>query len=159
MYLVILCVWLSSGCVIGLVLECFPRDFPLCSSCSSWDPLHFVKDRPHRVPPYIIWYHEPRFLTNLEPPHRFLALFCCVLPQIRKFPTKNSPKIFCDLLVWWDFVDFDLWICLVSSGSSISPSFPTFRPQNLLNFAPKIIHFRPKSRPGSQILRWPRTTG
>ena len=40
---------------------------------------------------------------------------------------------------------------MVSSGSSISPSFPTFPPRNPSNFAPKIIHFRPKIRPREEI--------
>ena len=103
----------------------FPR-FPLCSSCSSWDPLHFVKDPLIRVPPCIIWYHEPRFLTNLEPPHRFVALFCCVLPQIRKFPTKNSPKNF--VICWFDDILLILirgfaWFQVDLAFPQVSPSF------------------------------------
>ena len=34
---------------------------------------------------------------------------------------------------------------MVSSGSSISPSFPIFPPQNPSNFAPNIIKFRPQT--------------
>ena len=74
----------------------------LCSSYSWGFPLQFVKDLHLGFHPTTSWYHEPWFLTKLEPPFLFSSLILLRSSPISKIPTKNSPNFF--LICWFDEV-------------------------------------------------------
>ena len=59
----------------------------------------FVKDRPLAFLPYIILVSRATLITILEPPRCVSSLvFVDFVPNSIN-PHKNSPKLFCDLLV------------------------------------------------------------
>ena len=76
----------------------FPLVFPLVFFVFLAGSAPFMKDRPSRVPPYIILVSRATLITISEPPRCVASLVFVDFVPNSKIPHKNSP-IFCDLLV------------------------------------------------------------
>ena len=98
----------------------------------------FVKDRPYRVPPYIILVSRATLITISEPPRCVSSLVLLFFVLIRKFPTKIAPIFF--VICWCDEVLLDLirGFRVLQVDLAFPHLFPNFHPQNLPNFAPDL---------------------